>query len=145
MGVTIGRVVLGICAVLAVLGGMAHVAMIVVRFGADEFVPELNEIGWFGALAGMCALAIFVGGAFRANLALRIVVALVLAVFTSTVFGIIATIISMMGDRGGERGTLEDGAVGSQWLLVAAFVLWRVVAGRWPVRAAVTRQGVGSP
>ncbi|MFJ6671988.1 hypothetical protein ACIQMJ_12845 [Actinosynnema sp. NPDC091369] len=109
-----------------------HVAMVVAYFGLDEYVPELNEVGWFGALSGMCALLVFAAGAFRANVLVRIGAALVLASVTHTVITVVATLVSLIGDRGGERGTLEDGAVGFLWLVVAVVLLWRVVAGKWP-------------
>ncbi|TMR03759.1 hypothetical protein ETD86_53790 [Nonomuraea turkmeniaca] len=132
MAAVVSRVVLGICAALAVVGGAALVVMVVVYFGADQYVPELQVGGW-GTLAGMCGLGVYVGGAFRAHLVARIGLGLGLAGAGYVASTIVASLVSLMADRGGPRGTLEDGTIGFIWVLAGAFLAWRAATGRWPV------------
>jgi len=134
MAAVVSRVVLGICAALAVVGGAMLVVMVVVYFGASEYLPELSEFGGWGTIAGMCGLAVYVGGAFRANLTMRVGAGLGLASAGYAVSMIIADLVSLLADRGGPRGNLEDGTLGFIWLLAGAYFAWRAASGRWPVR-----------
>ncbi|WP_433260731.1 hypothetical protein ACQPZF_24905 [Actinosynnema sp. CS-041913] len=133
MATVVSRVALGVCAVLAIVGGALLTLMVVLYFTADEYVPALNEIGGWGILAGMCGLAIYVAGVIRANIALRVGAGLGLAGVAFVVSMIIAVVVSLAGDRGGERGTLEDGTAGFVWLLAGVFFARTAAAGRWPV------------
>lgn len=133
MTAVVSRVVLGVCAVLAVVGGAALVVMVVVYFGADQYVPELTEFGGWGIIAGMCALAVYAGGAFRAHLGLRIGAGLGLAGVAYMVSMIIAFLVSLTADPGGQRGNLEDGTAGFIWLLAGVYFAWRATTGQWPV------------
>jgi hypothetical protein len=133
LAVVMSRVMLGVFAALAVVGGGMLVVMVVVYFGASEYVPELTEFGGWGILAGMCALAVYAGGAFQAPLALRIGAGLGLAGAAYIVSALIASLVSLTADRGGPRGNLEDGTAGFIWLVAGAYFIWRIVAARWPV------------
>ncbi|MCI2423003.1 hypothetical protein MOQ72_36865 [Saccharopolyspora sp. K220] len=128
-----GRVVLWVLAALAVIGGGMLVAMVVVYFGADEYVPELNEFGGWGILAGMCGLGVYVAGAFRGPLLMRIGAGLGLAGVGYAVSMIVAFLVSLTADRGGPRGNLEDGTAGFIWLLAGAYFAWQLASRRWPV------------
>lgn len=132
MAAVVSRVVLGVCAALAVVGGAALVVMALVYFGADQYVPELQFGGW-GILAGMCALAIYAGGVFRAHVIARIALGLALAGAALPVSMSIASLGSLMADPGGPRGNLRDGIWGFIWLLAGAYVGWRTATGQWPV------------
>ncbi|RKT54286.1 hypothetical protein [Saccharothrix australiensis] len=134
MAAVVGRVVLVVCGVLAVVGGAMLTLMVVLYFGADDYVPELNEIGGWGIIAGMCGLAIHVAGVVRAHVVLRVVAGVGAAVAGIVAATVVATVVSLAGDRGGERGTLEDGANGFLWLLAGAYFVWRAATGRWPAR-----------
>ncbi|BBJ37656.1 hypothetical protein SSPO_003740 [Streptomyces antimycoticus] len=133
MAAVVSRWVLGVCAVLAVVGGAAMVVGGFVYFNADEYVPEYTEYGGWGTVAGTCALAIYVGGAMCTHLLMRIGTGMVLAGAAWPVSTSIASLISLQADRGGPRGTLEDSALGFIWLLAGAYFTWRVAADRWPV------------
>ncbi|GAB3461940.1 hypothetical protein GCM10027570_48020 [Streptomonospora sediminis] len=133
MAAVASRVVLGVCSAFSVAGGAALVAMVIRYFGANDYVPVLTDFGWWGILAGMCAFAVYVGGAFRANLLLRVGAGLGLAGGAYAVSAVIAFIVSFLGDPGGERGNLADGTTGFLWLAAGAYFLWQSVSGRWPV------------
>ncbi|MGP4019895.1 hypothetical protein [Saccharopolyspora sp. 5N708] len=133
MAALVGRVVLGVLAALAVIGGAMLVVMVVVYFGASEYLSELNEFGGWGILAGMLALGVYVAGAFRAPLLMRIGAGLGLAGAGYAATMIVAYLVSLTADRGGPRGNLEDGTAGFIWLLAGAYFVWCLVKGRWPV------------
>jgi hypothetical protein len=132
MASVVSRVVLGVCAALAVVGGAVLVVMVVVYFGANRYVPELG-VGAWGIVAGICALGIYVGGAFRASFIARVGAGLGLAAAALPVTWFIATLVSLLADRGGSRGTLEEGAAGFVWFVAGAYLVWRAATGRWPV------------
>ncbi|UJW35761.1 hypothetical protein L3Q67_19375 [Saccharothrix sp. AJ9571] len=133
MAEKVGRVALGVLSVLAVLGGGALVVMVIVYFGASEYVPELNEIGGWGMLAGPVALAVYTAGAFEAPLVARVSAGIGLMLGTFAASTLVAHLVSLTADRGGPRGNLEDGTLGFLWFLAGAFFLWRLALRRWPV------------
>lgn len=128
----VSRLLLGICAAVAVIGGGLLVVQVVVYFAASQYVPEL-EVGGYGTLVGAVGLAIYAGGAFRAHVAARIAAGIGLAFFGYAGSVVIAGIISLTADRGGPRGNLEDGTLGAIWLLAGVFFAWRTAMGGWPV------------
>jgi hypothetical protein len=133
LAAVLGRIVLGICAIIAVVSGLALVVKGVVYFGSDEYLSELEAVQ-DGLFAGVLGLGIYIGGAFRAHIAAR-VAAGVGAAFGGFVASIVAAaIVSLAADRGGPRGNLEDAAVGFIWFLAGAYFAWCVVARRWPAR-----------
>ncbi|MEQ7006524.1 hypothetical protein ABN028_09985 [Actinopolymorpha sp. B17G11] len=133
MTVWVSRVLLGICAATAVVGGAALVVMVIVYFAANTYVPELQE-GGYGILAGILGFGIYVGGAFRGHIVARIAAGIGLALASSLLTVIVAYLISLTVDPGGERGNLEEGTAGAIWLLMGAYFAWRVFTCRWPVR-----------
>ncbi|AXB44460.1 hypothetical protein [Amycolatopsis albispora] len=133
MATKLGRVALGVLSVAAVLGGGALVVMVVVYFGASEYLPELTEFGGWAIIAGPLALGVYTAGALDASPATRAATAvgLVFAAFFAT--ELISYAVSLTADRGGPRGNLETGTAGAIWLLAGAFFLWRLAVRRWPV------------
>lgn len=131
MTALVSRVVLGLCAAFAIAGNAALVSMVILYFRDNQYVPELNEFGGWGVLVGACALAIYTGGAFRANLRIRVGAGLSAAAVAYLASTIIAFFVSLTADPGGQRGTLEDGTPGFIWLLASAYFAWEAVTARW--------------
>jgi hypothetical protein len=129
----VSRLVLGICAATAVVGGAGLVVMVIVYFFASTYVPEF-QVGGYGILVGMVGLAIYVGGAFGAHIVGRIAAGIGLALAAAVATVIIATLVSLTADPGGPRGNLEEGTAGGVWFLVGGYLAWRAASGRWPVR-----------
>ena len=142
MAAVVGRIVLGVCALVAVVSGAALVVKGVVYFGADEYLSEL-EAFQDGLFAGVAGLGIYVGGAFRAHVAARIAAGVGAAFGGFVASVVVAAVVSLAADRGGPRGNLEDAAVGFIWFLAGAYFAWCVVTRRWPVSHPDRRSGGG--
>jgi hypothetical protein len=128
------RVILAVLSALAVIGGAMMTLMIILYFGpTDEYVSALNEWGGWGIWAGAAALGVFVGGAVRAHLGVRILVGFVVGIVGFIASLVIGFLFSFIGDPGGERGTLADGIPGFLWLVAGGYLGWRALTGRsWP-------------
>jgi hypothetical protein len=129
----VGRVVLGICAGIGIAGGAAMVLKAVIYFGADRYPDELTDYQnlLFG---GLIALAIFVAGAFRAHLVVRVVAGIGAAFAAFIGSQVVASIGSQVADRGGPQGNLEDAIDGFLWLVACVFIIVVIAMRRWPVR-----------
>jgi hypothetical protein len=130
-----GRVVLGLCALLSVIGGGALVVLAVVYFTADNYLAGLNDVG-DGILAGALGLAVYTAGAVRVHLVVRVLGGLAAAFIAYLGSMMVATVVSMVADPGGPRGNLEAGVAGGLWLLAGAFFAWQAVSRRWPSRSS---------
>jgi hypothetical protein len=133
----VGRVVLAACALLAVAGGVALTVMVVVYFGGDEYLDQVDHLGENLLLAGPVGLAVYVAGAVRAHPVLRALAGVGAALVGFVGSTIAATIVSLAADPGGPRGNLETGVLGIIWLLAGAFFGWQAVWRRWPSRGGV--------
>ncbi|MGA8117560.1 MAG: hypothetical protein WCA46_28315 [Actinocatenispora sp.] len=132
MAVMTGRVVLAVCAVLAMVGGAALTVMAIVYFAGDQYLDQLND-GGDGILAGLVGLLVYVAGAFRAHIAARIAAGIGAAIGALIATSVISFVLSLAADRGGPQGNLQDGISGAIWLLVGGFFVWRLITRRWPV------------
>lgn len=128
------KVLLGTCGVLAVIGGALLVVQVVMYFAADRYVPELGEVGGWGTLAGAVGLGIYIYGMFRANVVARIGAGLGFAGAGYLVTMIVASVVSLAADPGGQRGNLEEGAMGAIWLLAGGYFVLCAAMRIWPVR-----------
>ncbi|HUQ55117.1 hypothetical protein [Lentzea sp.] len=131
----VARVALGLFGVLAVIGGAMLTAMVVNYFWGSGYVPELDEIGGWGTLAGAVALGIYVGGVVKAHPGYRVLGGVLAGVVGFGVTSNIATLVSLTAGRGGPRGNLEDGSLGFIWMVAGVFFVWVALKGRWPVSA----------
>ncbi|HEY3504088.1 MAG TPA: hypothetical protein VGN37_15050 [Actinocatenispora sp.] len=135
----VARVVLGVCGVAAVVGGVPLVVMIYFYFGPDSrYVPELL-VGQYGIVAVLLALGLYVGGVLRIPVVARVLVGLMAAGGGVVVLVVFTAMASFLGDPGGERGTLEDASPGIVCVLAGAWFVWRAIAGRWPVTEPAPR------
>lgn len=130
----VSRVILAVLSALAVIGGAMMTLMIILYFGpADEYVSELYEWGGWGLFAGAAALGVYVGGKVPAHLVIRILVGVPVGLGGLVASLVIGSVLSLVGDPGGERGTLADCIPGFLWLVVGAYVGWRALTDRsWP-------------
>jgi hypothetical protein len=142
--VWISRLLLGICAAAAIVGGGALVVMVIAYFAADTYLHQLQQ-GGNGILAGMLGLAIYVGGAFRAHLVGRIATGIGVALASALLTVALASLVSLLGDPGGERGNLEDGTAGGIWFLMGAYFVWQLSTRRWPVSQKRAAAPTGEP
>lgn len=134
----VARVVLGVCGVAAVLGGVPLVVMIYFYFGPGRYVPELL-VGQYGIVAVLAGLGLYVGGVLRIPVVARLLVGLMAAGGGVVVLVVFAAMVSFLGDPGGERGTLEDASPGIVCVVAGAWFVWRAIAGRWPLSQAAAR------
>ena len=127
----VGRLLVVVCALVGVVGGAMLTVQTIVYFAASEYVPSLS-LGENLTLVGVVGFGIFCGGLLRIHPVGRVAsgVGLALAGFVATV--IVAFVVSLAGDPGGERGNLESGTIGFVWLVVGLVEIWRVVTRRWP-------------
>ncbi|GAA4207833.1 hypothetical protein [Actinocatenispora rupis] len=132
------RAVLGVCGACALVGGAVLLWMIWLYFGENRYAPEL-EIGQFGIVALMLGAGLYVAGALQIPVVGRVLVGLMVAGAASVVLVLFAAAVSLVGDPGGERGTLNDCAAGFLCVPAGAYLVWRAVAGRWPA----TRRSTG--
>lgn len=132
----VGRVVLGLCAILSVVGGVALTVMVVVYFTGDQYLDQLDHLGENLILAGPVGLAVYVGGALRVHPALRVVAGLGAAIVAFLGTTVVAAVVSLAADPGGPRGNLDAGTLGVLWLLAGAFFAWQSVYRRWPARSS---------
>lgn len=133
MAVVISRVVLGVLAALAVIGGAMLAIMVIAYFSpVDEYLWILNEVGGWSYWASFFAIWVYVAGAFRAHIALRIAAGFFAALGAMGVAVVFASVISLLGDPGGERGTLQDGVPGFIWLILGLLFGWLILSRRWP-------------
>lgn len=133
VSVIVGRVSLGICSVIGLVGGATQVVKAIIYFSADRYAAELTDYInlLFGAVA---AFAIFVVGAFRAPFVVRLIVAIGGAVAMFVGSFIVAMIGATVAHRGGPRGNLEDGINGGIWFVLTAVFLVAIATRRWPVQ-----------
>lgn len=131
----VARVALGFFAVLAIIGGAMLTAMVVNYFWGSGYVPELNEIGGWGTLAGAVALGVYAGGLVEQHPVIRVLVGVLVGVVGFGVSATMAMLVSLTADRGGPRGNLEDGSLGFIWMVAGVFFVWVAVKARWPVSA----------
>ncbi|WP_309112331.1 hypothetical protein [Saccharothrix sp.] len=144
MSTTVSRAVLGALAGLTAVGGALLVVETVIYFSAGGVfgsgAPELSDVGGWGIVTGIVAVLVYAVGHLPVPLAKRIALGCVFAVVGRYVIEAIASLAAEVIDvvPGSEEARLEDGVVGGLWLLAGAFIVWRVVSGRWPVaRSAV--------
>ncbi|HEX7304867.1 hypothetical protein [Lentzea sp.] len=131
----VARVVLGFFAVLAVIGGLMLTVMAVNYFRGSGYVPELNEIGGWGVVAGLGAPGVYTWGLVRSYQVNRVLAGVVVALLGFGASMTAAKLVSLTAGEGGPRGTLEDGALGFLWLVAGSYFLWVAVRGRRPVSA----------
>ena len=97
--------------------------------------PELTDVGGWGFVTGIFAVLGYVVGALVMPLSMRIFIGCVCAAGCSYVSEGIGSLAPEVIDvvAGAEEARLEDGVLGGIWVLVGAFIVWRVVrgSGRW--------------
>lgn len=146
MGTTVSRVVVGVLAGLTTIGAALVVVETSIYFGNGGVfgpgAPELTDVGGWAFFTGIFAVLGFMVGALDMPLAMRIFIACVCAVGCSYVSEGIGSLAPEVIDvvAGSEEVRLEDGVRGGIWVLVGAFIVWRVVRARWPVAQTVVLQ-----
>lgn len=146
MNTTVGQVVAGVLAGLTTIGGALVVVETSIYFGNGGIfgpgAPELTDVGAWGFVTGLAAVLIFMVGALDMPLSMRIFIGCVCAAGCSYVSEGIGSLAPEVIDvvAGSEEARLEDGVRGGIWVLVSAFMVWRVVRGRWPVAQTVILQ-----
>src|SRR5215472_13134167 len=101
------RVILTLCAILTLIGGVALTVMVIVYFAGDQYLDNLDHLGENLLLAGPVGLAVYVAGALRAHPALRAVAGVGAAIGAFIATTVMATVVSLVADPGGPRGNLQ--------------------------------------
>jgi hypothetical protein len=146
MSMTAGRAVLGVLAGLTTVGGALVVVETITYFGVGGVygpgAPKLSDVGGWGFVTGIFAVLIYVVGALLLPLAMRIFIGCMFAVASYSLSEGIASLAPEVIDvvAGSEEVRLEDGVLGGIWFLAGAFIVWRVVSGRWPVAQTAVYQ-----